>query len=187
MREWDASQCRHLFPTLRSRWELTKLVRPKGVGVELGVANGVFSELILRSSALGYLYSIDSYSGRKHSVSQYKTALARLAPYRARNSILRMRFEEALPLFPDGYFDFIYVDGFAATGEEGGSTFYDWWPKLKTGGVFAGHDYCPEWPLVVKAANRFTSEIGVPLHTVGGQDDPVDSQNRYASWYTVRR
>jgi len=183
---WDVSQCEQIFSTLRSRWELTRIVKPRGVGVELGVANGAFSELILRTSTLDYLYSIDMYGDRKHPVAQYKSALVRLAPYRARNSILRMRFDEALSLFPDRYFDFVYIDGFAANGEEGGATFYDWWPKLKTGGVFAGHDYSPDWPLVVKAVDRFIADTGVRLFTVGGEADPDDAQNRYASWFTVR-
>jgi hypothetical protein len=171
---------------LRSRWELTKIVRPGGVAAELGVAEGVFSELILRNSTLGYLYSIDMYGDRKHTVEQYRAALARLAPFRERNAVLKMRFDEALPLFPDEYFDFIYVDGYAATGEEGGSTFYDWLPKVKRGGVFAGHDYSPEWPFVVKAVDRFVAETGLPLFTVGGEPDPQDTANRYASWFTVR-
>ena len=182
----DVSPCEQTLPTLRSRSELTKIIRPRGVGVELGVANGVFSELILRKSALDYLYSIDMYGDRKHPVAQYKTALVRLAPYRARNSILRMRFDEALSLFPDRYFDFIYIDGFAANGEEGGATFYDWWPKLKRGGVFAGHDYSPDWPLVIKSVDRFIADTGVRLFTVGGEADPDDDQNRYASWFTIR-
>jgi hypothetical protein len=183
---WDASQSAHMFPTLKSRWELTKLVRPGGVGVELGVAAGIFSELLLRQSSLSYLYSVDAYGDRKHTVSRYKLALVRLAPHRARNSILRMRFEEAVSLFPDQFFDFVYVDGCAGNGEEGGRTFYEWWPKVKRGGVFAGHDYSPEWPQVVKTVDRFVGEIGVPLYTLGGDADPDDTANEYASWFTVR-
>jgi hypothetical protein len=183
---WNAFEYQHLFPTLKSRWEITKFVRPGGVGIELGVATGIFSDVLLRTSSLSYLYGVDSYGDRKHTVEKYQAALARLAPHRARNSILRMRFDEALPLFPDQYFDFIYVDGCAGNGEEGGKTFYDWWPKLKSGGVFAGHDYSPDWPLVIKATDRFVAKTGVRLFTVGGGDDPMDVANRYASWFTVR-
>jgi hypothetical protein len=81
----DVSKRQQTLPVLRSRWELTKIIRPRGVGVELGVANGIFSELILSKSTLDYLYSIDMYGDRKHSVAQYKSALVRLAPYRAHN------------------------------------------------------------------------------------------------------
>jgi hypothetical protein len=183
---WNASQCEPLFATLKSRWELTKIVRPGGVGVELGVANGLFSELLLGKSTLGYLYGIDAYGDRKHPIAKYKNAVVRLAPYRARNAILRMRFDEALSLFPDEYFDFVYVDGCAGNGEEDGRTFYDWWPKVRRGGVFGGHDYSPDWPLVIKTVDRFVAETGVRLYTVGGEADPLDAANRYASWFTVR-
>jgi hypothetical protein len=71
---------------------------------------------------------------------------------------LKLRFDEALSLFPDHYFDFIYVDGYAHTGEEGGRTFHDWYPKLKPGGILAGKDYTICRPLVVAAVNAFVRE-----------------------------
>jgi hypothetical protein len=45
--------------------------------------------------------------------------------------LLRMSFDEAAELFDDEFFDFIYFDGYAHTGEEGGKTFSDWYQKLK--------------------------------------------------------
>jgi hypothetical protein len=32
-----------------------------------------------------------------------------------------MSFDDALDIFDDEFFDFIYIDGFAHTGEEGGN------------------------------------------------------------------
>lgn len=183
---WNASDCQHVLAKLTSRWEITKIVRPGGIGIELGVSTGLFSDLLLRKSELGYLYGVDSYEDRKHTLEKYRTALVRLAPHRARNSILRMRFEEALSLFPDEYFDFVYVDGCAGNGEEGGKTFYDWWPKVKKGGVFGGHDYSPDWPRVIEATDRFVADTALRMFTVGGVEDPVDPANRYASWFAVR-
>ena len=183
---WDAANRTSLIPTLRSRWELTKLVRPGSIGLELGVAKGAFSELMLRNSNLGFLYSVDMYAEKGHDIDQYRQALVRLDPFRERNTLLKMRFDEALPLFPDGYFDFIYVDGYASEGEEGGSTFYDWFPKLKRGGVFAGHDYDPHWPFVVKAVDKFIAENNLTLFSVGGEADPIDAANQYASWFVLK-
>lgn len=45
---------------------------------------------------------------------------------------------------------FIYVDGYAHTGEDRGKTLFDWYPKLKIGGLMAGDDYHDDWPLVKK-------------------------------------
>ena len=47
--------------------------KPNAVAAELGVAAGKFSELLLRRSGIGFLYSIDMYSDKssalKHQVS----------------------------------------------------------------------------------------------------------------------
>lgn len=138
------------------RSDLCRLITPGGVGVELGVATGWFSHQIVKESQLSFLYSIDMWDGdRNHGTDEYKGALKLLMPYRERNSCLRLRFDEALDLFPNNFFDFIYVDGYAHTGEENGQTLRDWWPKLKSGGLFAGDDYGPRWPLVMKEVDDF--------------------------------
>ncbi len=183
---WNVLDHKDKFAALKTRWELTKLVRPHGVAAELGVANGVFSDLILKKSSIDYLYSIDMYGDRKHTVEQYKVALAQLVAHGKRNAILKMKFDEALSLFPDKYFDFIYIDGFAATGQDGGSVLHDWYPKIKDGGVFSGHDYSDKWPHTKRAVDAFAAEHKLKIHIVGGELDPIDEQNRYASWFLVR-
>jgi predicted O-methyltransferase YrrM len=183
---WDVRDHKDKFAALKTRWELTKLVRPHGIAAELGVANGVFSDLMLRKSNLDYLYSIDMYGDRKHTVDQYKVALAQLVAHRKRNCILKMKFDEALSLFPDKYFDFIYIDGFAATGQDGGSALHDWYPKIKDGGVFSGHDYSDKWPHTKKAVDDFAAEHKLRIHTVGGTADQEDESNKFASWFLVR-
>ena len=44
------------------------------------------------------------------------------------------------PLYPDGSFDFVYVDArhdYASAMED----IRAWWPKVRRGGILAGHDY----------------------------------------------
>ena len=183
---WNSLDFTAVFPSIRTRWELLKFVKPFGIGVELGVASGAFSRIILDHSALGYLYSIDMYANKSHTTEEYKRALRLLSPHKERNQLLRMRFDEALDLFPDEHFDFIYVDGFASTGEEDGKTMHDWYMKLAPGGLMGGHDYGPEWPLVIKSADRFAAEHELQLFTVGGIADKLDPQNRYPSWFVVK-
>lgn len=132
---------------LRLRHDVAKLAEPGGIGIELGVAEGVFAERVLRTSKLSFLYGVDMYAGdRGHDTDQCRRALARLLRFRGRHAILRMRFDEALSLFPDNHFDFAYVDGYAHTGEEEGKTLEDWFPKVKLGGNSSGDDYGERWP-----------------------------------------
>jgi len=164
------------------REDITSLLSPGSIGVELGVAEGSFSARLLKSPALTHLYSIDMWAGDGgHTVEQYKKALRKLLPHRERNSVLRMRFDEALDLFPDEFFDFIYVDGYAHTGEEDGQTFRDWFPKLKKGGIFSGDDYHPEWPLVVKEIDKFVAEKKLDLFVTNFPSEE-DSFSRFPTW-----
>jgi len=170
---------------LMRRDDVVELVRQGGVGIELGVAEGFLSERFLQHKVLSHLYSIDMYAGdRGHDDDQYRRAIARLVPFRDANTLVKLRFDDALHLFPDEYFDFIYVDGYAHTGEEAGATFRDWYPKLKPGGIMAGDDYCPEWPLVVEAVDRFLALERLPLNVIDCREDVAYS--KYPTWYTVK-
>lgn len=163
--------------TFKRRGDISRLIRSGGIGVELGVAKGQFSKTLLQSSELAFLYSIDMWAGdRGHDIDQYREAIRLLDPYRSRNSTIKLRFDEALPLFPDEYFDFIYIDGYAHTGEENGQTLEDWWPKLKRGGLFAGDDYSPIWPLVTQAVNAFANRYQLELHLI----EPQTAENGYS-------
>jgi predicted O-methyltransferase YrrM len=168
---------------LTRRDDVISLVRKGGVGIELGVAEGVLSERFLKRNVLSHLYSIDMYAGdRGHDNEQYKRTLRRLAHYRNRNTLIKLRFDEALVLFEDATFDFIYIDGYAHTGEESGQTLLDWYSKLKPGGILAGDDYCAEWPLVVAEVDRFTAAKGLPLHVIDCREDAAYC--RHPTWFT---
>ena len=170
---------------LLKRHDILTLVRQGGVGIELGVAEAFLSERFLEQKVLSHLYSIDMYAGdRGHDNEQYFRAISRLMPFRESNTLIKLRFDEAVNLFPDQYFDFIYVDGYAHTGEEFGRTFSDFYPKLKPGGIMAGDDYCPEWPLVVDAVDRFLAVEGLALNIIDCREDVAYS--KYPTWYTIK-
>lgn len=181
----DASQVA-AFAHLKRREDVGLLLPAAAIGIELGVAEGEFAERILQRSSIAYLYGVDAYAGdRGHDRSQYKRALRRLDRFRARHSLLQMRFDEALELFPDEHFDFVYVDGYAHTGEENGATFHDWWPKLKPGGLFAGDDYDAAWPEVVRNVDAFLEH-----HTLAGYLVPYVEPNtpycKYPTWFAFK-
>ena len=183
----------HIDETLRARIagfnrrdDVATLIRPGGIGIELGVAGGDFSQRIFERSQVGYLFSVDAWAGdRGHGTAQYMEAIVRLNAYRDRNSILRMRFDEAAHLFGEGSLDFIYVDGYAHNGEEGGKTFWEWYPKLKPGGIIAGDDYHADWPLVVSAVDDFVARNGLELFVIQCSEDSWNS--RYPTWFAFKR
>ena len=174
-----------LVATFTSRGDIAKILTPGGIGAELGVAEGRFSARILESSKLSYLYSIDAWGDRGHDVNEYRIAFGNLHPYRARNTLLRMRFDEALPLFADAFFDFIYIDGYAHTGEDSGQTFRDWYPKLKPGGIMAGDDYHPSWPLVIEEVDKFSAANNLRLYVLNCVPED-DWASRYPTWFVCR-
>lgn len=166
------------------RWNvIDALAGQKNRGIELGVAAGSFSARMVASGRFERFWGVDVYEDG-HDTKQYKQALLNVGidqPF----TLLRMTFAEAVDLFPDGYFDFIYVDGYAHTGEEGGRTMIDWYRKLRVGGIMAGDDYAPEkWPLVVWGVNHLVRQLNVPLNVTDGTLN--ESYNRYPSWFFTK-
>ncbi len=155
----------------------------KNVGIELGVAGGSFSAKIVESGKFAKVFGVDTYDDYYHHIDEYRQAIERVG-FLSNYSLLRMTFEQALELFPDDFFDFIYVDGFAHTGQEGGETLADWWPKLKTGGIMAGDDYHSDWPLVRWAVNDFADALGLGLTVT--EKTEAHSYNRYPSWFLTK-
>lgn len=146
----------------------------RGLGAELGVARGIFSESILRNDNVRLLYSIDRWTDH-HNVAEYMTALCLLKPFNARSLVIRASFDEACLLIPNGHLNFCYVDGYAHTGQLHGMTLADWWPKIKPGGIFAGHDYSPRYQPTIDAVDAFTKAHGLELN--------LTTEDELPSWY----
>lgn len=67
-------------------------------------------------------------------------AKKRLKPWENITNFMRMFTSQAAPLIEDQSLDFIYLDArhdYCGVRED----IQMWWPKLKIGGIFAGHDY----------------------------------------------
>ena len=80
--------------------------------------------------------------------------------------------------------DFVYVDGYAHSGENGGKTIFDWHKKVKVGGILAGDDYHTDWPLVIEAVDQLIQQTGYNLQlTEVNGDDPY---SQYPSWLIVK-
>lgn len=165
------------------RQDITKLINNRGIGIELGIAEGIFHERVLQNSEL-FMYGVDMYNDRTHNHDEYLRAMKRILQYPCRSSILKMRFNEALNLFPDDFFDIIYIDGYAHTGQEGGKTLIDWWPKLKKNGVFAGDDYHERWPLVIEVVDDFVKQKNQKLNIIDCHENVRWCE--YPTWYVIK-
>jgi SAM-dependent methyltransferase len=163
------------------RWNVIDDLPATGnLGIELGVAAGSFSARMVQSGKFRRFWGVDMYADA-HNTDEYKAAL-RTVGLDKDYHLLRMTFDQALDLFPDAYFDFIYVDGYAHTGEEGGRTLVQWYAKLKPGGIMAGDDYDrAAWPLVVWAVHDLVLQLGLQLKVTAHVMDTA--YNRFPSWF----
>ncbi|MFQ3200803.1 MAG: SAM-dependent methyltransferase [Zhongshania sp.] len=137
---------------------------------------------MMQSGKFRRFYGVDLYED-DHDTKEYISAL-KLVGIEDDYTLLRMSFDDVIELFEDTFFDFIYFDGYAHTGEERGKTFSDWYRKLKVGGVFAGDDSHDDWPLVKWAVNDIVSKLDCELNITG----KVESAhlNRYPSWFFTK-
>jgi hypothetical protein len=87
-------------------------------------------------------------------------------------SIVRNFSIESAEMFPDGYFDYVYIDS-AHTYDEVVKDINAWYPKVKKGGILAGHDYFPDTRIwrgdpcgVYQAVNEFAEKNNLEVdHT----------------------
>lgn len=164
----------------KTRAELSMLF--SGHGVELGVAAGEFSAVILRNKRCKRLWSIDRWSDH-HGAEEYRKASAELSRISQGRCVpLRMTFSEAAGTFPDGSLDFIYIDGYAHTGQENGQTLEQWWPKLRQGGIISGHDYHPKYQKTIDAVDAFVAKHKLALHLT----EEGHGSDAFPSWWAVK-
>jgi predicted O-methyltransferase YrrM len=165
---------------IKTREQFGELLNSKnltGYGVELGVAGGYFSNVLLKTSRLKILFSIDRWNDH-HNYQQYLKAANLLSSFKERSVVLKLTFEEAVHLFKDETFDFIYIDGYAHTGQDNGRTLREWWPKVRKGGIFAGHDYSKtSWPKTVEQVDKFAKDNNLK---------PEFTEENFASWYVTK-
>ena len=193
-----------LLPVVRTQWKnclplrtrnhlpiLLRVLGLNGEGVEIGVLTGYFSDVLLMYSSLRCLHSVDPWrefgdtvyhdianTAQAEHDKKYAETRERLKKYGSRSDILRMTSAEATKKIPDASLDFVFIDAnhsYEACKED----IELWWPKMKSGGIFAGHDYVDgEFPSgtfgVRRAVDEFAAAHGV--HALAIPDN-------WPSWY----
>ena len=135
---------------------------------------------------LSKLYGIDRYFGdRGHDDGEYAKAQRQTAEFGDRYSLLKQTFDEALSSFADDSLDFVYIDGYAHTGQEGGETIRQWARKVRPGGLISGDDFSVTFPLVIQEVDRFVADNALNLNILLFKDtDGWSSQ--HPSWFCVK-
>lgn len=159
-----------------ARGEFGKFLAARGLlghAAEIGVCSGSYSRDIL-DWGVQRLYLVDPWrelpdapcgiSDAQHE-AYYQETLTRLTGVEERATILRMLSVEAAQRVPDGSLDFCYID--ANHRYEGISVdLPTWWPKVRPGGILAGHDFLEPSLGVNRAVKEFAAQQGLSIHLV---------------------
>jgi|3_EtaG_2_1085321.scaffolds.fasta_scaffold06854_4 hypothetical protein len=85
--------------------------------------------------------------------------------------------------FGESSLDFVYIDGehsYEAVSKDIG----DWWPRVKRGGILAGHDYNDTNPGSIRAVDEFAEKAGVKFKITGTSPEKGDADA--PSWIFIK-
>jgi hypothetical protein len=144
------------LPWIRKRGEIPFVLNALGLngeGAEIGVQFGHFSAELLAHWRCRRFYAIDPWQEFDHSVYVDRSnrdqaaqdrffleAMDRLTAFEARCVVIKTTSAAAAPAFRAGQLDFVYIDAqhhYEAVCED----LALWRPKVRAGGILAGHDY----------------------------------------------
>lgn len=182
-----------------------------GRAAEVGVLRGEFSKHILETWKGQMLYMVDPWLHQSDSVyvdlnnaeqdvqdGHMATALRNVQAHAGRFQLLRDFSVNASRLLVDDDLDWVYLDAdhsYSAVAED----LRAWWPKVRPGGVLAGHDFVLDgfYPRagtfgVMRAVLEFAMEHGRQVVTTFSEPGgPLAEGSAYCgtrmpSWYLRR-
>jgi hypothetical protein len=187
--------------TVNVRQDLAKLIDELGFkkGAEIGVFHGEFSEFLLANTKIEKLWSIDAWDPnikgsafKKWAVrggkleQAYEDAVRRLDVFDGRSTIIRKPSLDAVEMFKDEELDFVYIDAshmFSGVALD----LISWWPKVRMGGLFSGHDYWTCYRCeVMDAVNGFLVEHQQVLHLTTGELTENGRTFYPPTWWTIK-
>jgi len=164
---------------------LTGVLGRVGRGVEVGVGFGSMSVWLLRHCPELRLTLVDPFVGYDPAdgtsewmalCGDYIAAFVRdrvASEFGDRAEVVRAASLDAAKAVADESLDFVFIDADHRY-EAVAADIQAWQPKVRKGGVIAGHDYGPQWPGVAKAVKRYVDAVPVAVDT----DSTI--------WYAVR-
>jgi len=181
---------------LKTRTEFASLLCERkltGYAAEVGVAEGYFSFYLLDHVPFLTCYLIDpweiqnvpgySVHGDNDQDARFERVRKVAEKYHGRAVLIREVSSLASLHFRDHDLDFVYIDA-NHTLESTREDIRLWWPKVKSGGVLAGHDYLAgeihgvDYG-VKQAVDEFVSEKELELGVTQEKDWP--------SWWVTKK
>lgn len=163
------------------------------IAVEIGVASGDYSEVIMQTNPTLEMYGVDpyeSYEGyhdyklRSTFNKMEQSAHDKLDKYTTYKFIKGYSVQVAKD-FADKSIDFIYIDG-NHSGEAVKEDIEAWIPKLKPGGIMAGHDFTGRWPSLKKAVINYCQQTNRQLFVLGMERKDLGVyRDTSRSWFFV--
>ena len=166
------------LPALLAKLQLNR-------GVEVGVYRAWYSYRLCRANPNLTYYGIDpwlpiSKRDQTRMEHHYQCSLDRLAQFGDRAQLIRKTSAAAAPDFADNSLDFVYLDA----DHSYDATLSDlnlWVPKVRTGGIIAGHDYDPydtsehhQWRVGEAVEDYLRTVTPRPLLFIFGRRQGVD-------------
>lgn len=141
------------------------------VGAEIGVGEGANASFYLSVLDVDFVFLIDPYvvyENERIIVSEEgikkreNEAHVRLDEYKYKIKWIKEKSADAAELIADNSLDFVYIDGDHAY-EFVTKDISLYYPKIKKGRLFSGHDY--NYESVKKAVDEFVNKQELILHT----------------------
>lgn len=157
---------------------------------EIGVYKGKMMRRVMRSGMVPGVkewYGIDSWEsneywypgcGDQRAWDGVYLSVCKYMPWFPALRVIRSKSVAAASLFQDGYFDMVYLDGDHTTAgvlADGRA----WLPKVRKGGLIAGHDYAESGKLVSDKC-----DVAPAVKALFGKDYEV---TKCSVWYRVVR
>ena len=141
-----------------------KFMDPKML--EIGCDVGDTAEFMLRSHPMLHLTSIDPYenyidwngNNLNERESVYTKFMDRLKGYSNRFGLLRGYSDDVVGKVLDNFFDVVFIDGLH-TYDQLSKDCVNYYPLLKDGGIFSGHDFT-----AIEGVNRAAKEFAATVN-----------------------
>lgn len=127
---------------LANREQLLILLPQNGIVAELGVDHGDYSRKILKLNKPYKLHLVDVWQSKRYPEKHFHDVSQKFQKEIEEEKVVINRglSTEVVSQFADAYFDWIYIDT-AHTYSVTKAELESYLPKMKSGGIIAGHDF----------------------------------------------